>query len=310
MVEVDTHNIVPAWIASDHQEWSAATLRRKLGRLVQTWLTEIPAVRAFPVTSPPSPVDWTAVRSRLSCDETVRPVQWCKPGTQAGMRWLRHFCDNVLPVYADKRNDPTERGTSMLSPWLHFGQVSAQRVALAAQSAGAPADALQAFLEQLIVRRELADNWCLYNPYYDSVSGFPAWSLQTLARHVEDPRQHTYTLPQLNAEATDDPLWNAAQRHLRREGYLHGYLRMYWAKQILMWTTSADEALKDVLWLNDRYELDGRDPNGYVGAAWSIGGVHDRPWPQRPVFGSVRSMTLTGARGKFDVEKYVNETQD
>jgi deoxyribodipyrimidine photo-lyase len=193
----------------------------------------------------------------------------------------------------------------MLSPWLHFGQISAQRVALAAQSTGAPADALQAFLEQLIVRRELADNWCLYNADYDSVVGFPAWALQTLANHVEDPRRHTYTLPQLNEEATHDPLWNAAQRHLREEGYLHGYLRMYWAKQILIWTTSADEALKDVLWLNDRYELDGRDPNGYVGAAWSIGGVHDRPWPQRPVFGSVRSMTLTGARSKFDVEEYI-----
>jgi deoxyribodipyrimidine photo-lyase len=108
---------------------------------------------------------------------------------------------------------------------------------------------------------------------------------------------------------THDPLWNAAQRHLRDEGYLHGYLRMYWAKQVLLWTTSAAEALADVLWLNDRYELDGRDPNGYVGAAWSIGGVHDRPWPQHPVFGSIRSMTLPGARSKFDVERYVSESQ-
>ncbi len=308
MVEVDAHNIVPAWVASDHQEWSAATLRRKLGRLVQSWLMEFPVLQPSAENPLQRPVDWIAVRSRLSCDETVRPVHWCTPGTQAGMRWLRHFCDEVLSGYADRRNDPTAQGTSMLSPWLHFGQISAQRVALEAQSTRAPADALQAFLEQLIVRRELADNWCLYNADYDSVAGFPTWALQTLARHAEDSRCHTYTLPQLNEEATHDPLWNAAQRNLREKGYLHGYLRMYWAKQILVWTTSADEALKDVLWLNDRYELDGRDPNGYVGAAWSIGGVHDRPWPQRPVFGSVRSMTLTGARSKFDVEKYIADS--
>lgn len=308
MVEVDAHNLVPAWVASDHREWSAATLRRKLGRLIQSWLTEFPVLQSHAENPLQRPVDWTSVRSRLSCDETVRPVHWCTPGTQAGMRWLRHFCDQALPVYADRRNDPTVRGTSMLSPWLHFGQISAQRVALAAQSAGAPADALQAFLEQLIVRRELADNWCLYNDDYDSVAGFPAWALKTLTLHADDPRPQTYLLPQLDDAATHDPLWNAAQHHLRAEGYLHGYLRMYWAKQILVWTTSPDEALKDVLWLNDRYELDGRDPNGYVGAAWSIGGVHDRPWPQRRVFGNVRSMTLSGARGKFDVSRYIADS--
>lgn len=308
MVEVDAHNIVPVWVASDHQEWSAATLRRKLGRFMQTWLTEIPELHALRKIPLSSPVDWTAVRLRLSCDETVQPVRWCTPGTRGGMRMLTHFCDAVLSHYADGHNDPTEQATSMLSPWLHFGQISAQRVALEAQRSGAPTDALHAFLEQLIVRRELADNWCLYNQDYDSVAGFPAWARQTLARHAEDPRSHTYTLPQLDRGDTYDPLWNAAQHHLRQNGYLHGYLRMYWAKQLLLWTTSADEALADVLWLNDRYELDGRDPNGYVGAAWSIGGVHDRPWPQRLVFGSVRSMTLSGARSKFDVSRYIADT--
>lgn len=245
---------------------------------------------------------------QLSCDETVQPIRWCAPGTHAGMHRLTYFCDEVLPGYASRRNDPTAQGTSMLSPWLHFGQVSAQRVALEAQRSDAPADALQAFLEQLIVRRELADNWCLYNPNYDSVAGFPAWARQTLARHAEDPQPHTYTLPQLDEGATHDPLWNAAQRHLPEDGYLHGYLRMYWAKQLLLWTTSADEALADALWLNDRYELDGRDPNDYVGAAWSIGGVHDRPWPHHPIFGSIGRMTLSGTQTKFDADKFISHT--
>jgi len=307
MVEVDAHNVVPAWVASDHREWSAATLRRKMDRLVQRWLVDIPALRALPGPSIAPSVDWSGLRSRLSCDSSVQPVGWCTPGSRAGMGRLSYFCETLLPGYAVRRNDPVEQATSMLSPWLHFGHISAQRVALEAQRSHAPVDDLSAFLEQLIVRRELADNWCLYNPNYDSVAGFPAWAQQTLALHAEDPRQHTYGLHQLDEGATHDPLWNAAQRHLREQGYLHGYLRMYWAKQLLLWTTSAAEALADVLWLNDRYELDGRDPNGYVGAAWSIGGVHDRPWPRHPIFGSIRSMTLSGARSKFDVQRYVRE---
>ena len=310
MVEVDAHNIVPAWIASDHQEWSAATLRRKLGRLVQAWLTEIPAPSAVPKAPLPPLMDWAALRSRLSCDKTVLPVEWCIPGTRAGMKRVSEFCGGTLSQYAAEHNDPNLPGASRLSPWLHFGQISAQRVALEVQRSGAPAEAIQTFLEQLIVRRELADNWCLYNSHYDSAAGFPDWARRTLAIHAADPRAHLYTREELDAAKTHDPLWNAAQRRLRDQGYLHGYLRIYWAKQVLLWKPSAAEALADILWLNDRYELDGRDPNGYVGAAWSIGGVHDRPWPQRPVFGSVRSMTLTGARGKFDVEKYVSETQD
>jgi deoxyribodipyrimidine photo-lyase len=309
MLEVDAHNVVPAWAASDHQEWSAATLRRKMDRIVQQWLIDIPVLLALPSQKVTPPVDWTALRSRLSCDGSVQPVDWCTPGSRAGMRRLLHFCEALLPEYATRRNDPTEQAASMLSPWLHFGQISAQRAALAVQRAQVPIDTTHAFLEQLIVRRELADNWCLYNSRYDSADGFPEWARRTLEVHAQDPRAHTYTREQLDQGLTHDPLWNAAQRHLRDEGYLHGYLRMYWAKQVLLWTTSAAEALADVLWLNDRYELDGRDPNGYVGAAWSIGGVHDRPWPQHPVFGSIRSMTLPGARSKFDVERYVSESQ-
>lgn len=306
VVEVDAHNIVPARIASDHQEWSAATLRRKLGRLLQTWLVEIPAVTAFPAAALPPPTNWNAARRTLTCDSTVAPAVWFAPGTRAGMKHLREFRSGALRRYPDLRNDPTVDGTSRLSPWLHFGQISAQRAALEVQRSVAPVEAVQAFLEQLIVRRELADNWCLYNPACDSTRSFPEWARRTLEAHAQDPREHTYTLEQLDLGLTHDPLWNAAQHRLRSEGYLHGYLRMYWAKQVLLWTLSADEALQDILWLNDRYELDGRDPNGYVGAAWSIGGVHDRPWPQHPIFGSIRSMTLSGARNKFDVQRYIS----
>jgi deoxyribodipyrimidine photo-lyase len=164
---------------------------------------------------------------------------------------------------------------------------------------------MESFLEELIVRRELSDNFCSHTPDYDSFSCFPSWARETLDRHRHDPRQYLYGPEQFEGAATHDPLWNAAQSEMVRTGKMHGYLRMYWAKKILEWSASPEEALETAILLNDRYELDGRDPNGYAGIAWSIGGVHDRPWPERPVYGKIRSMTFQGCRKKFDVDAYV-----
>ena len=189
------------------------------------------------------------------------------------------------------RNDPLKNGQSGLSPYLHFGQIAAQRVALEVMGSAGPTDARKAFLEELIVRRELSDNFCFYNPRYDRVDGFPAWARATLDRHRRDPRDYLYTPEQFEQARTHDDLWNAAQREMVRTGKMHGYLRMYWAKKILEWTPSPEEALKIAITLNDRYELDGRDPNGYAGIAWSLGGVHDRPWGERKVFGMIRYMS-------------------
>ena len=172
---------------------------------------------------------------------------------------------------------------------------------------GKDATSVTAIIEELIVRRELADNFCFYNPQYDSVEGFPEWAQKTLAEHAHDPREFAYTKKQFEDAKTHDELWNAAQREMTIHGKMSGYMRMYWAKKILEWTPSPKDALRIAIYLNDKYEIDGRDPNGYVGMAWSIGGVHDRPWFTRPIFGTVRYMARSGCEKKFDVEKYITQ---
>jgi deoxyribodipyrimidine photo-lyase len=197
-------------------------------------------------------------------------------------------------------------GQSGLSPYLHFGQLSPQRLAWLVARSVLPAEAKDPFLEELIVRRELADNFCLFEPFYDQFAGFPDWARTTLNQHRQDKREYLYSLADLEAGTTHERLWNACQRDLIRNGRLHGYLRMYWAKKILEWTADPETALEYAITLNDRYSLDGRDPNGYAGIAWSIGGVHDRAWRERSVFGKIRYMNIAGCRRKFDVDGYIN----
>ena len=196
-----------------------------------------------------------------------------------------------------------------MSPYLHFGQISAQRVALDVKAFQGNKESEAAFLEELIIRRELSDNFCLYNSNYDSFEGFPNWAKETLNKHRKDKRDFIYTKEEFELAATHEYLWNAAQTELVITGKMHGYMRMYWAKKILEWTKSPEEALSIAVYLNDKYELDGRDPNGYVGCAWSIGGVHDRAWTERNVIGKIRYMNLNGAKRKFDVEEYVMKFQ-
>ena len=161
----------------------------------------------------------------------------------------------------------------------------------------------------MIIRRELSDNFCFYNSSYDSVKCFPRWAAETLAKHREDPREHLYSLEEFKAAETHDPLWNAAQKEMLLTGIMPGYLRMYWAKKILEWTESPEEAMGIAIYLNDRYSLDGRDPNGYAGIAWSLGGVHDRAWGERTVFGKIRYMSYRGSRSKFNVDAYIEKVQ-
>jgi deoxyribodipyrimidine photo-lyase len=241
----------------------------------------------------------------LSIDRSVPEVDWLQPGEQAARGALREFIRRRLPVYAEARNDPNQRGQSDLSPYLHFGQLSAQRVALEVLRSPAPEGAKEAFLEELITRRELSDNFCWYRTDYDATAAFPEWAKKTLAQHRKDKREYVYTEKELEAGGTHDDLWNAAQREMVVRGKMHGYLRMYWAKKILEWTRTPEEALRIAIRLNDMYELDGRDPNGYAGIAWSIGGVHDRAWGERKVFGKIRYMSYNGCRSKFDVDGYI-----
>jgi deoxyribodipyrimidine photo-lyase len=292
-IEVDAHNVVPVWQASPKQEIGARTLRPKINAALPEFLEEFPQLTlARPSKS--SAVDWQAVREYTRAVAAIPPITWCEPGEAAAARELTAFITQRLPGYAMARNDVSRDGQSRLSPYLHFGQLSPQRVALAVQASDAPEEDKEAYLEELIIRRELSDNFTFYNPHYDSFAGAPAWALKSLAEHQSDARPVLYSYEQLEAAATHDPFWNAAQRQLIEQGKIHGYMRMFWAKQVLLWTPDAATAHAYVLRLNDTYSIDGNDPNGYVGVLWSVAGLHDRPWVTRPIFGAVRFMNKTG----------------
>ena len=305
LYEVDAHNIVPCWIASGKQEYSARTLRPKINALLGEFLTDFPVLEPLPSPSQYQPIDWNDVYRTLKADPEVAPVEWLKPGEKAAQECLERFLQSRLASYGEKRNDPNAEATSQLSPYLHFGQISAQFIALKASKSEAPEDDKKAFLEELIVRRELAENYCCYNKHYDSFEGIPSWARESLKQHCSDQRDYLYTLEEFAAAKTHERLWNAAQLELTKTGIIHGYMRMYWAKKILEWSATAEEAFKTAITLNDRFALDGREPNGYAGVAWSIGGVHDRPWFDREVYGKIRYMNASGCARKFDVNRYI-----
>jgi deoxyribodipyrimidine photo-lyase len=306
LTEVDAHNIVPAWVVSPKEEFAAYTFRPKIHRLLPEFLVDFPAIEAQVDVSLPASTDWHELLATVETDRTVAPVSWITPGADAARECLMIFVDQRLSGYAEARNDPNREAQSNLSPYLHFGQLSAQRVALTvAGSSAVPKADRDAYLEELIVRRELADNYCLYNTHYDRVAGAHAWAQQTIREHACDRREFMYERTLFERGETHDELWNAMQRQLTETGKLHGWCRMYWAKKILEWTPDVQTAIDYALYLNDRYELDGSDPNGVVGVMWSIAGVHDRAWNVRPVFGKIRYMNYAGAKRKFDVAAYV-----
>lgn len=307
--EVDAHNIIPCWVASPKQEFGAYTFRPKVKRLLSEFLVEFPKLHTFkpgqklPVSTPP--VRWNAVASKIAMDHSVKGDALAIPGAVAAHRRLAHFIRRGLEKYDDLRNNPVFDAQSHFSPYLHFGQLSAQRVALAVKGADVSNVHVDSFLEELIVRRELSDNYCYYNQQYDTFDGFPAWAKKTLVEHMDDIRETQYTREQLEYAKTHDDLWNAAQRELLATGKMHGYMRMYWAKKILEWSKTPALAQQYAIYLNDKYSLDGRDPNGYTGIAWSIGGLHDRAWGERSIFGKIRYMSYNGAKSKFSTKEYI-----
>jgi len=310
--EVDAHNIVPCWVASSKQEYSAATIRRKLGVLVPEFLTAFPPLQRHPAPwrekRPGRAPSWHKLLAAQTFGNSEPPIEWLHPGTAAANRRLTTFIHSNLDHYHESSNDPTRDAQSDLSPYLHFGQLAAQRVALEVSATHSPGRA--AFLEQLIVRRELSDNFCYYNPAYDTIEGIPAWAKRTLDDHRKDRREYVYDLSTFERAQTHDDLWNAAQLEMVKRGKMHNYMRMYWAKKILEWTPTPEDAFRIAQYLNDTYELDGRDPNGYVGIAWSLGGVHDRAWSERLIVGKVRYMNARGCARKFNVDAYIeNATQ-
>ncbi|XP_071455120.1 deoxyribodipyrimidine photo-lyase-like [Hetaerina americana] len=308
--QVDAHNIVPLWVTSDELEYAAYTIRGKIKRNLPEFLTCFPPViqHPYPAAVIPEPVDWDAAEASLDVDQSVKKVNWATPGTCSGLKMLQSFLLSRLHLYATKRNEPTVEAQSNLSAWIHFGQISIQRCVLEVQEKRSKCpDSVDGWVEQAVIRRELADNFCYYNPNYDNIKGADKWAVDTLNSHKKDRRQYMYSLSKFEAAQTHDDLWNASQIQMMREGKMHGFLRMYWAKKILEWSESPEEALSISIYLNDRYSLDGRDPNGYVGIMWSICGIHDRGFPERPILGCIRWMSYEGCKRKFDVASVVSQ---
>ena len=306
--EVDAHNIVPCWVASDKAEYGAYTIRPKIKKKLPVFLEDYHVLKKMPGSSiKQKKIDWEKLYKNLDVDRSIKPIDWVKPGSSSAFDTLEVFLEKGIYGYKDKSNDPTKDAQSGMSPFIHFGSISSQRIALEIERLDIGDDIKWSYLEQLIIRKELSDNHCNYMPGYDNASSFPGWSKKTLDMHIDDKRDHIYTVDEFEHAKTHDPLWNACQNEMVYLGKMHGYMRMYWAKKILEWSKDYNTALKTAIYLNDRYELDGRDPNGYTGIAWSIGGLHDRAWKEREIFGKVRYMSYNGARSKFDIDAYIKK---
>ncbi len=308
---VDADVIVPSAILG-REHYAARTIRPRIREQLDRFLR--------PVRNRNVRVPWkytngletlipdASLLERFPIDRSVTRASDFRGGSTAGLAALRAFVRERLSSYEDKRNHPEVNGTSRLSPYLHFGHLGPHTVALAVRDLDAPGASRDAFLEQLIVRRELAVNFVRFNPRYKRVESSEPWALDTLSKHARDTRRPRYTERELEQAETHDELWNAAQRQMVESGWMHNYMRMYWAKKILEWSDSPAEAYRVAVQMNDRYELDGRDPNGYAGIAWAIGGKHDRAWgPERAVYGKIRYMSYESTRRKFDSRSYIEK---
>ena len=310
---VDADVIIPTRLLSK-EHYAARTIRPKIHALLPIFLR--------PVGNPKARVPWKtssnfrasipdpSLLDGLPVDDATAPVSAQRGGTQEALSTLRRFIAHKLKGYSRNRNQPDLDGTSRLSSYLHFGHIGPHTVALAVQKSGAPLEDRSAFLEELIVRRELAHNFVRFNSHYETFHAGEPWANRTLRIHARDKREYLYSEAQLENAETHDPLWNAAQKQMVLTGWMHGYLRMYWAKKILEWSPSAGVAYDIAVRLNDRYELDGRDPNGYAGIAWAIVGKHDRAWgPERAIYGKIRYMSYASTSRKFDSAAYIAQIE-
>jgi len=259
------------------------------------------------------PVDQDITEGFAKLDRTVKPVDTFTGGPRAAQRRLKEFIRDGLAGYEMNRNHPELKGTSRLSPYLHFGNIGPLTIAVAVEKAVRKGDASSAardrFLDELIGWRELAVLFVRHTPDYDNWEAAEPWARKTLTEHASDARPYLYSFEQMERAVTGDALWNAAQRQMVETGWMHNFMRMYWAKKILEWTPNPARAFEWAVTLNDRYELDGRDPNGYAGIAWAIVGRHDRPWFNRPVFGLVRPMSGASLAKKFDARAYIEQNR-
>mgnify|MGYP005833240449 CR=1 FL=1 len=313
LIEVECDVVIPVREVSQKEEYAAATIRPKIKRLLSRYLVPVNKINikrdslglefdSFEID------DVEEALSRLRIDRSVKRVRQYQGGTDDAKMRLETFLRSKLRDYDTMRNDPNSEATSGLSPHLHFGQISPLYIALKVLKQR-KSPGREAFLEELIVRRELSMNFVSFNTNYDSFAALPSWCRQSLKKHQKDKREYIYSLEQLERGDTHDPYWNAAQKEMVCLGKMAGYMRMYWGKKILEWTETPEEAYRTAIYLNDKYSLDGRDPNGYAGVAWCFG-KHDRPWQERPIFGNIRYMNAAGLTRKFDADEYVKRVEE
>ncbi len=315
---VDADVSVPSKLFPKAQ-YGAYVLRPKLYRELPNYLHPLKNPKAQHAWARPKPFDSFPVKNDITAgwknfDRTVGPVEGFTGGSHAARKRLQFFVQHLLADYDKQRNQPTVDGSSRLSPYLHFGHIGPTEIALAVDAAAKKHTSLQqardSFFNELLVWRELAVNFVKYTPNYDSAECAETWARQSLAEHARDPREWTYTMAQLERGETHDELWNASQLQMVHFGWMHNYMRMYWGKKILEWSRDPATAFAHAVALNDKYELDGRDPSGYAGIAWAIVGKFDRPWFDRPIFGKIRYMSAASTGKKFDSQGYIAMVRD
>ncbi|MEO0280933.1 MAG: deoxyribodipyrimidine photo-lyase [candidate division WOR-3 bacterium] len=302
--QVETDIVVPVEVASNKEEFSAATFRRKIIEKAPNFLNEIKIQKPLKKWNKMFyRLDIQNLLTKINCDRSVSSSKFYRGGYSEAKNKLEDFLTNKLKEYELFKNDPTKSFTSDLSPYLHFGQISPVEIVLKVLKVNS--NIKNPFLDELIVRRELAINFTYYNENYDKFDSLPNWAKESLKKHIKDKRKYLYTLEELENSKTHDRFWNSAQKEMVIKGKMHGYMRMYWGKKVIEWSKTPEEAYEILIYLNDKYELDGRDANGYAGISWCFG-KHDRPFKEREIFGKVRYMSENGLKRKFEVEKYVN----
>ena len=313
---VDSNGVIPM-SRFEKEEFAARTIRPKIKKLLPDYFVKFKEEKIkikaenLKVDCPDTEVNAKNIYDlvgQCAIDHSVKPSGIYRGGTASGRKRLKKFVEKILPDYETSRNKPNVDGSSRLSSYLHFGFLSPLEIAFAVQDADAPKAAKEAYLEELIVRRELSYNFTLHNPKYDSLKALPDWVWKTMREHTRDERPEIFSLEELEFGKTYDELWNASQREMVLTGEMHNYVRMLWGKLIIQWTRNYEEAFAVLEHLNNKYCLDGRNPNSYAGILWCFG-KHDRPWMERPIFGKMRYMTTASTGKKFDSKKYIEWTK-
>lgn len=315
VIQVESDVVIPVEVVSGKNEYAARTIRPKILRHLNDYLIPLKTsrVKKTSMDKKIKGLNLTCVGNvikKLSIDQSVKPVsQFFKGGTSQGKEMFDAFVNTRLRKYIDNRNQPHTDDISHMSPYLHFGHISPLYLALKIQRINARyKKQREAYLEELIVRRELAMNFVNFSSSYDAYKCLPEWARKSLGNHKKDPREYTYTHRQLESATTHDKYWNAAMREMKITGFMHNYMRMYWGKKILEWSKTPEHAFRTAMALNNKYFLDGRDANSYAGVAW-IFGMHDRAWFERPVFGKIRYMAASGLERKCDIKEYVKKVE-